>query len=496
MSDGLNVNRLVSVSIDFGTSSAQYANVNSLCIIGSTDVIDVNERMRSYDGLDEIAEDFGSTDPEYKAAAVFFNQDPQPEQLYIGRWAQTATAGLVRGAVLTASEQLTSAWTGITDGSFNITIDAGTATDVTGLDFSSITTMSGVAAVITAALSGATCTWVGDDHFVITSSTTGTDSSVSYLSTASSGTDISEQLALTSSTADSNVTGVEAETPLECIEELDDLSTIAYAYTFALSSTDDITDDEHIEVAEYIEGTSNAHLYGITGDNTLWLSSTQTSTLPLRLQALEYDRTMTQYSTSSIYAVASIFGREFTVDFDGNNTVITVMWKTEPDVTPETLKASYANALDAANVNYYAYFNNDTSIIVNGCMASGLFLDEIHGADWLQNRIQTDVFNALYTTTTKIPQTDAGNAILKTTIENGLDQAVTNGYVAPGTWNNTGFGTLSKGDYLSSGYYVYVPSIDSQSQSDRESRVSVSIQVAAKLAGAIHTVDIAVTINR
>ncbi|MCT9017190.1 DUF3383 domain-containing protein, partial [Cupriavidus gilardii] len=46
------------------------------------------------------------------------------------------------------------------------------------------------------------------------------------------------------------------------------------------------------------------------------------------------------------------------------------------------------------------------------------------------------------------------------------------------------------------GYYVYAPPIALQSQADREARKSVSFQVAAKEAGAIHTVDILVNVNR
>ncbi|MNT74193.1 hypothetical protein D3C72_2129930 [compost metagenome] len=71
-----------------------------------------------------------------------------------------------------------------------------------------------------------------------------------------------------------------------------------------------------------------------------------------------------------------------------------------------------------------------------------------------------------------------------------------NGYLAPGVWNSAGFGALKQGDTLSKGYYVYTPPIAAQSQVDREARKSVSFQVAAKESGAIHSVDIAINVNR
>ncbi len=41
-------------------------------------------------------------------------------------------------------------------------------------------------------------------------------------------------------------------------------------------------------------------------------------------------------------------------------------------------------------------------------MANGDFFDERHGLDWLQNYVQNNLYNLLYTSTTKVPQTDPG----------------------------------------------------------------------------------------
>jgi hypothetical protein len=57
-------------------------------------------------------------------------------------------------------------------------------------------------------------------------------------------------------------------------------------------------------------------------------------------------------------------------------------------------------------------------------------------------------------------------------------------------------GTLQRGDRLDSGYYVYMPSVDDQDQSEREERKAPVMQIAVKLAGAIHTADVIISINR
>jgi Protein of unknown function (DUF3383). len=141
-------------------------------------------------------------------------------------------------------------------------------------------------------------------------------------------------------------------------------------------------------------------------------------------------------------------------------------------------------------------YDNNTNIIQPGVVASGDFIDTIFGADWLAIDIQNTVYNLLYTSPTKIPQTDSGNHLIATGIEAVCAQGVENGLLAPGTWTQAGFGALNQGDFLPKGYYVYAPPISLQNTADRAARKSVTFQVAAKLAGAIHTVDVLVNINR
>jgi len=170
------------------------------------------------------------------------------------------------------------------------------------------------------------------------------------------------------------------------------------------------------------------------------------------------------------------------------------MFKQEPGIVAEVLTPSQASALNANNYNYFAAFNNNTNIIVNGKVASGQFIDTIWGCDWLANEVQTNVYNLLYGSL-KIPQTDAGNNQIATAIEAACQQGVNNGLMAPGVWNAAGFGQLVQGQFLQKGYYVYQPPIAQQAQADRAARKSVPFQVAAKLAGAVHSVNVVINVN-
>ena len=489
---GLSVSDVVAVSIVMSPKAATTRNFGSLLILGDSNVIDIQERLRLYTSIDGIAADFGTTAPEYKAAQLYFSQTPQPTTCYVGKWARVATSGMQRGAILTAAQQALANFTAVSSGGLKISID-GVQQSITGLNLSGVLNLNGAAAALQAKLTGCTVTWDSNNgRFIVTSSTTGATSSVGFAIAPSSGTDVSGLFGLAS--GGYTVAGAAAETLAAAAQALGNASTAWYGLMDAASVTP--SDDDRVAVAAYIESASVSRIYGATIQSTAVVDSAQTTDLASRLLALGYKRSFTQYCSNNAYAVASIFGRAFTVDFQGSRTTITLMFKQEPGIAPEYLTETQATTLNAKNCNVFVEYNNSTAILQYGEMANGYFFDEVHGTDWLQNDVQTDIYNLLYTSTTKIPQTDAGVNQILTRISKRLAQAVENGLVAPGVWNAAGFGALNMGDTLAKGYYVYAPPVSSQSQADRESRKSPTIQCAIKLAGAIHSANVVINVNR
>lgn len=273
----------------------------------------------------------------------------------------------------------------------------------------------------------------------------------------------------------------------ECLQSLK-----WYGLTIAV----DLTDIEVDAVAALIEASDPVRMFGYTTQQEDSLSATSTTDTAYKLKNKNYRRTFVIFSSDSPYAAASVFGRAFSVNFMGTNTTITLKFKQLPGIAAEDLKISEASALKAKNCNVFASYNNGTSILQEGVMCDGAFFDEVHGLDWLQNHLETALWNLYYTSTTKIPQTPAGINRQCTVLERACEQGLTNGLLGEGQWNGDSFGALETGDYLPKGFYVYANSVDDQAQSEREARKAPVFQIASKLAGAIHFADVIVSVNR
>ncbi|RKQ40602.1 DUF3383 domain-containing protein [Enterobacter sp. R1(2018)] len=493
MSQGLPVSNIVNVTVSMAARAAQSRNYGALLVVGASDVIDAHERMRVYSGISGVAADFGVDAPEYKAASLYYQQSPQPVDLYIGRWVKTEAAAKLRGAILTANQQAMSNFTVVTDGAMSIVLD-GKESLITEIDLSAETNLNGVAGRIQDALAGSTVEWdATSGRFSVRSITPGAGSAVGYADAAPEGTDLSSLLGLTESAGATPIAGQASETIEQCVSALSSHSTDWYGLVIADSG---LSDEDVLAVAAVIEADGVSRIYGHTTQATSALDADVTTDILSQLKAAKYARTFSHYSSASPYAAASLFGRAFTVNFNGNNTTITLKFKQEPGIVAETLTQSQANALQGKNANVFVNYNNDTAIIQEGVMSNGDFIDERHGLDWLQNYVQTNLYNLLYTSTTKIPQTDAGVTRLLSNVEQSMNQAVTNGLVAPGIWNGGEIGQLSAGDTLTKGYYVYAPAVATQAQSDREARKAPVIQVACKLAGAVHFADVEINVVR
>lgn len=89
-------------------------------------------------------------------------------------------------------------------------------------------------------------------------------------------------------------------------------------------------------------------------------------------------------------------------------------------------------------------------------------------------------------------------ATLKNAYLGVLNQSVTNGFVAPGTWNSPQlFGNAAdlRRCVLSYGYYIYSQPVAQQAQQARAQRVAPLVQIAIKFAGAIQSSDVLVFFN-
>jgi phage tail sheath gpL-like len=184
--------------------------------------------------------------------------------------AAAATAAYMETGVVTAA---LAAWTAVTDGAFKVTIDGGSESDLTGLNFTGAADLPAVAAIIETALqadtlSTETVTYSATTgKFTITSATLSSSSSVTALTAGSAGTDISGPDFMNGLAGVAKVVpGTDADNALELTskwsgltsEELSDIEVIGdlSGITFITASTTSGAGDPAIQPAVDAMGSS------------------------------------------------------------------------------------------------------------------------------------------------------------------------------------------------------------------------------------------------
>lgn len=113
--------------------------------------------------------------------------------------------------------------------------------------------------------------------------------------------------------------------------------------------------------------------------------------------------------------------------------------------------------------------------------------------------VQTDSFNLLKTTPTKVPQTYYGVDQLEDCVEKTTGGFVRAGVFNPGTWTLPDFfgdRDMFLRNIEQNGFYVLAGDLADQSTADRQERKSPVLQVAVKNAGAVHSADIIINFNK
>lgn len=485
------VSTVVNVAISVGATFPARAGFGTLNIVTSeTGVISLAERIRSYSNIDGVAADWLATTEVYKAANAYFAQQPKPTSLKVSTRYPTAQAGQLRGGAVADSAANIAAFAAITNGSFAISIN-GSAQDITGINFTGDADLDAVAAdiqttlraIATGGFTLATCTHDGT-RFYINSGTTGTSSTVSFLTAVSpvTGTDISSLLQMQQGEG-TKTDGIAAETITASLNAIQNVDPDWYGLQFTKEVRDlvSINAEDAVEAAaDWCEARTKI-FFNTTNDLDV-LDSVTTTDIASVLQAKNLRRTITTFSSyTSQYPSSSVAGRAFTVNFNQPNSTITMKFKQLPTITVEQLTQSQKAVLDSKSANALIEVGS-SDMYAESYMADGTFIDEVHGIDWLQNAIETNVFGYLLTRTTKVPYTNKGIAAIEQQVVKALDEAVRNGLASPGE-------TID-GEFLPNGYKTTLVPVEDINQSDVEARFYPGLSFVILGAGAIHGVQI------
>jgi hypothetical protein len=286
--------------------------------------------------------------------------------------------------------------------------------------------------------------------------------------------------------------------PMLNLETLDEaiVRAKALAYFGGFSYTYTLGTGEALDAAAVAE--AERKLFFLTSSDPADLIGPSGLFADIQLQSLKHSRCLWHSVVGELASFRWAYaGRGMSVNFAASNTTLTMQLKQLTGVSPDS-GLTQTNVTNAKTVgaDVYANIAGRASVLSHG--ANGFF-DDVYNLDWFVGALQVGGFNYLATTSTKIPQTEAGMDGLKGAFRNICGQGVANAFIAPGSWTSADtFGNPEdfKRNITDFGYFIYSSPVATQNPADRALRKAVPIQIAIKYAGAIHTSDVIVYINQ
>jgi hypothetical protein len=497
-----NISNVINVALLAGGALADRDNMNVVCIVTSeSDFLNTSKRTSIYVDAQSVAADFGTASKANDFAQVLFSQSPNPinagGHLVMGYWRAVdetvpAQAGILTGAQLSEAI-LIGQLQAIQDGSFSITVDGGTEQVVTGVDFRAVTSIKDILEELNSEITDAVVTEV-DQRFIITSDTASATSELTFLSNAGTGTDVGSILALATGTgaaltAGANASTLAAESKEEAITAIKAAVNIKGAMFI-----DNPTDVESKSLAEWAQANS-VLMYDVFDHPNNLLIAPSNVVWDIKLAGLSKYRMMYSKAGSRKLAVG-MMARAHIVNFNAENSAITMHLKELRGVAAEAYTQTEISGASKVGLDIYTTIKNVPIVLTSG---ANDFLDNVYNLMAFIDAVQTDMFNLLKGTASKIPQTTKGvNQLLAqgTKTTRGFVRA---GVFAGGTWSSPDtFGDIDvfNRSIEKNGFYWMAGNLADQPQSDREARKSPVLQCAVKNAGAFHSVDIIINFNK
>jgi hypothetical protein len=497
-----NITNVINVQLLPEGQLAARDNMNVVAIMTSQQngPLSTANRYELYSDIASVAADFGTDSAMYSFATAFFGTNPNPINaggvLVAGYWrgaqeSVAATAATLTGAQLvetTVVDQMQA----ISDGSASITID-GVAKVISALDFRGATTLDAIAVIIDTALGVTASAEVVNNAIVITSATTGVLSLMAYAVPHTSGTFIGQILGLAEGTGAVTVQGaaaavLAAETQVAAATALTALVNVK-----GITFIDDDTDANRKLMAEWAQANSVLVYEVFSGATYLTLNAVTNVVWEIKLASLTNYR-MLYSAAANRRLAASYMARTHVVNFNAERSALTMHLKTLA-VTAEEYSQSIITAAKAVGLDIYTTIKQTACVLTSG---ANDFVDNRYNLIAFIDAVQTDMYNLLKQTSTKIPQTKRGVNQLIDQGEKTTRGFVRAGVFAPGTWSSPDyFGDRETFERAieENGFYWLAGELADQPQADRQARKSPVLQAAVKNAGAVHSTDVIINFN-
>lgn len=433
--------------------------------------------VRSYSSLKEVSADFPSGEIN-KAATAWYSQKPAPKTFLIGALKHDTLVPATSGTYAATITGVLATIKAETAAGLTLSVD-GVMKTVNGLNFSAAADFAACAAVVDAALSaaniGAHCTQSAG-KFKLETVSTGSKATVQ---------DVSGKVAEVLKWLPADNPQISAGADEQSI--VMDLSNIANApFNFFYVGLDrryrgkTSPTDNQMTVAKWCEGMGKVFGWADNDPNIL-VTGADSSFKRAKNQSLR--NTLCVFDASANgneYPEVSILARAATVNFNVANSVLILAFKKGPGISTADLSSGQVTALQSVNGN--AFINVDDNVMFwNGKMADGTWFDTVQGVAWLTQKIRNNVFNLFYQSTTWIPWTETGVALVNQQVTLALELAKTNGLIAPGYDN--------EGTFYPDGYKVFSTDL-SLLQSQKGDRIWQGTSFIAIGSGALQGAEI------
>ena len=499
MSNNASITNVVNVALIPEGRQAERDNMNTVAILTSeTGVITSAERFRSYRDAAAVEADFGTASITTQFAQAVFGTKPNPINfggtLIIGLHRATAetvpaTAATLRSTQLVESTLVSQLQT-IVDGSFDITVDA-TPVVATALDFSAVTTLDGIAAILDAAITGAVVSH-NNGYLTVTSSTTGATSLLTVMSPGATGTFIGDLLTMSSGTGGTLTQGA-ASVVLPIETKVASLSALKALVNIKGAVFTDLTLDAEVPALAAWAGANQVILYTVFTGSTYFAVSASNPVWAVKLASQSNFRTLYSKAGNRLMA-ASYMARTHTVNFNAENSAMTMNLK-ELSVPAESYEQTEIDSAKRVGLDLYTTIKDTPVVLTSG---ANDYVDNVYNLIAFIDAIQTDMFNVLKATGTKLAQITRDVQKLVATAEKTSRGFVRANVFGPGTWSSPdSFGNIDtfNRNIEQFGFYWLAGLLKDQPQSDRQARKSPVLQGAVKNAGAIHSVDCIINFN-
>ena len=297
------------------------------------------------------------------------------------------------------------------------------------------------------------------------------------------------------STSGGGIAQGQASEPIE--DAMDAISGLDDGWYFVTVDSSITTGADLLSLSRWVQ--AKVHMLALDVVDEGVLTPNESTSLAAQLSALEQQRTFLVWSRTRDSKALSLAGRLSSVNFDGQNTLITPKFKSLPATTPDIVTTAHKGELDRKWVGYYTRFGPD-AIFAEGWTQSGDWIDVRYWLDWIISAIQDEVYNLLRQHPTRVPQTAEGLASIEAAIERVCEAGRRNGGLAPGRVSETVANDIRLAinnpdfdGFLTRGYLVVVGSIADQLEQDRNARKAPPARVWITGSGAMHSATIILT---